>query len=281
MNTTTFNDLKVNFHFTECCNFRCKFCFAPFASKVLPFDTLLQVVNKIAESKSCTAINFAGGEPTIDGRLAELIQIAHKSGLNCSLITNGYNLTDNLLADILPHISKIGFSAHSFNEETKKAIMSCTNDFKTLTNNRLNDLCNQIVASGYDCKIKVNTVVCSLNKDEEMVSSIMQLPLTQWKILRCQKNARNASMTISDDEFEMFCNRNLGFKGTTIENDMQNTYIIINPQGDLVFNSGMKYTKCGNVLTDNIDELLVKYPLRIDEYNKREKYFCGKYNHLI
>jgi hypothetical protein len=117
----------------------------------------------------------------------------------------------------------------------------------------------------------VNTVVCSLNKNEEMVSGIMKLPLTQWKILRCQKNARNMSMTISDDEFEIFCNRNVGFKGTIIENDMHNTYIIINPQGDLVFNSGLTYTKCGSVLTDNIDELLDKYPLRIDEYNKREK----------
>jgi len=271
MNTTKSNNWKVNFHFTERCNFRCKFCFAPFASNVLPFDSLLQVVSKIAESKSCTAINFAGGEPTIYSRLAELIKFAHKSGLNCSLITNGYNLTDNLLADILPHLSKIGFSVHSFNEETKKAIMSCSTDFKSLTNNRLNKLCKQIVASGYNCQIKINTVVCSLNKDEEMVSSIMQLPLTQWKILRCQANARNMSMTISDDEFEKFCTRNIGFKGTTIENDMRNTYIIINPQGDLVFNNGLKYAKCGNILTDDIDNLLCTYPLRIDEYNKREK----------
>ena len=164
--STKSNNLKVNFHFTERCNFRCKFCFASFASKVLPFDSLLQIVSKIAASKSCTAINFAGGEPTIYGKLAELIQFANKSGLNCSLITNGYNLTDNLLADILPYISKIGFSVHSFNEETKKAIMSCTTGYNTLINNRLIDLCNQIVASGYDCKIKVNTVVCSLNKGE-------------------------------------------------------------------------------------------------------------------
>lgn len=252
----------------EGCNFHCKFCFAPFASKVLPFDSLLQIICKIAESKSCSAINFAGGEPTVYNRLSELIKFAHKCGLKCSLITNGYNLDDNLLKNILPYITKIGLSVHSFNEETKKAMMSCTNNLNTLTNYQLSEICDKITASGYDCKIKVNTVVCSLNKDENMVSRIKQLPIDQWKILRCQENTRDSSMLVSNDAFLNFCRNNKGFDGTTIEDDMHNTYIIVNPQGDLV--SSITYKKYGNVLHDDVDMLLTKYPLRIDKYNERE-----------
>ena len=263
-------NLKVNFHFTERCNFGCKFCFAPFESNVLTFNALLHIISKISESKSCSAINFAGGEPTIYKRLPELIRYAHNCGLECSLITNGYNLSDSLLSEILPYVTKIGFSVHSFREETQMAIMSCTQSFDTLTNHRLSELCAQIKTAKNSCKIKLNTIACSLNKNEVLVHNVKALNVDQWKILRCKENTKNEAMLVSDNDFDTFCKNNRGFNNTYIENNMYNTYIIVNPQGDLVFNQGKSYEVCGNLLCDNFDMLLKKYPLNISEYNKRE-----------
>lgn len=53
--------LKINYHVTEACNFRCKFCFAKYTNKTLGFEEQKAVIKKIAQSNLFEKINFIGG----------------------------------------------------------------------------------------------------------------------------------------------------------------------------------------------------------------------------
>ena len=118
--------LKINYHITENCNFNCKFCFAKYADKTLKLENQKLVIEKIADSMLFDAINFAGGEPLLDKNIVEHIQCSSRLGLKPSLITNGFLLDSQTLQQILPYLTMIGISVHTFDNETKRKIGSCT-----------------------------------------------------------------------------------------------------------------------------------------------------------
>ncbi len=116
---------KLNFHVTENCNFNCKFCFARYEDREISFEEKKQVIENIAKSGLFPEINFAGGEPFLDKGMVELIEFAHFQGLKVSVITNGSLLSDDLLMRVLPYISMLGISFHSFDDRNKCAMGFC------------------------------------------------------------------------------------------------------------------------------------------------------------
>lgn len=273
--------LKINYHLTQICNFGCKFCFAKYEKEHLDFEGQKKVIKNIAESGLFDSINFAGGEPLLIKELPSLIEYAAKLGLKVSLITNGYLLTDELLKVIIPNLVMIGISVHSFNETTKLKIGSCTKDGRTLSNERLDKICFSINKMNEDglsnCKIKINTVCCEPNISENLNTGIENLKNVQrWKILRCQEFGTNQSMLVSNEEFNFFKKINSNSKlNQVFENDMKDTYIMVNPAGILIKESsdGLSYKNIGSVLDEPLQVLMNKYELKLDIY--KERYLNG------
>lgn len=62
------------------------------------------------------------------------------------------------------------------------------------------------------CRIKINTVVSALNKDEVMSDFIDKIAADRWKILRMKPfqygSFSNLDIQVSDEEFEMFVESN-------------------------------------------------------------------------
>ena len=77
--------LKINYHVTEACNFRCKFCFAKYTNKTLGFEEQKAVIKKIAQSNLFEKINFIGGEPLLDKNIVALIKYSFELGLKVSM----------------------------------------------------------------------------------------------------------------------------------------------------------------------------------------------------
>ena len=159
-------NLKLNYHLTEVCNFGCKFCFAKYKHRCrLSFDEMETIVKKTADCGFFSGINFAGGEPFLVKRLPELIKIAKDKQLETSVITNGSFLTTEMLDSILPFLDCIGISVHSVSDKIKIKTGSCSKTNEVLSNERLLEICRYIRRKS-NCKIKINTVVNSLNKTE-------------------------------------------------------------------------------------------------------------------
>lgn len=264
-------NLKLNYHLTEVCNFGCKFCFAKYKHRCrLSFDEMETIVKKTADCGFFSGINFAGGEPFLVKRLPELIKIAKDKQLETSVITNGSFLTTEMLDSILPFLDCIGISVHSVSDKIKIKTGSCSKTNEVLSNERLLEICRYIRRKS-NCKIKINTVVNSLNKTEIISDFIKNLGIDRWKILRCQSFGCNTEMLVTDDEWNIFCERNYGLKGSVFENNMKDTYIMVNPSGFMIKENPDKngYEEIGNVFDNEIQQLLNKHPLHIDEYRLR------------
>ena len=272
--------LKINYHITENCNFNCKFCFAKYADKTLKLENQKLVIEKIADSMLFDAINFAGGEPLLDKNIVEHIQCSSRLGLKPSLITNGFLLDSQTLQQILPYLTMIGISVHTFDNETKRKIGSCTSSGEVLENQRLVEICNMVRSYNSQtrkkCKIKINTVICSENKQEILKKNIEPLQIDRWKCLRCQEFCKNQNYLVNDTEYKAFAQRNTLETETVeqvFEDDMKDTYIMINPEGKLLREGAdnRSYDEIGSVLEKDISDLLNVLPLKKRKYFERYK----------
>ena len=264
-------NLKLNFHMLEACNYRCRFCFAEFGDiRQLKAPEMFKVVEKTAACGCFSAINFAGGEPFLVKELPELIKCAKQLGLDTSVITNGSRLDKPMLDAILPNLDCLGISVHSLREETKRQIGSCSNKGATLGNEQLK-LISEYVRANSNCKLKINTVVNAYNKDEILAPFVKELDVDRWKIMRCKLFNANTPLLISDEEWQKFVHNNRGVDGSVIEGDMQNSYIIVNPAGDLITEGtrNASYNRIGSVIRDDMGGLLDKLPFNNMVYRKR------------
>ena len=265
--------LKLNYHITEACNFHCRFCFAKYEHKKLCPALQLQAVSKIAECGLFDSINFAGGEPLLDSNIEELIEYAKFKGLSVSLITNGFLLSDELIESIIPNLNMIGISVHSLNDEIKVKIGSCTNKQKFLTNERLIQICKKIHEVNPDCQIKLNTVVCSENFEEKLSDLFLsgELSLDKWKFLKCQSFDGNERICITESQFKRFIsiNNQESKVKKVFESNMKQSYIMMNPNGEIIKPENNSYKVLGSVLMDDIQSMVDGLDLDIAEYNKR------------
>lgn len=271
MEKSQMKNLKLNYHLLEGCNYGCKFCFARYADKTRQNRKVMEtVVQKAAECGFFSGINFAGGEPFLVQELANLIRFEKQKGLSTSVIPNGSFLTKQKLDEVLPFLDCIGISFHSVFDETKINVGACTKNKKFLTNESLQEICDYIRKTS-NCKIKINTIVNSCNKKESIAPFIKNLSIDRWKILRSQSFGYDRNMLVSDSEWNDFCKTNEGLPNTVFENNMKDTYIMVDSVGNLLKENldGNGNQIIGSVLALDMESLLLKHPLHVHEYSMK------------
>lgn len=250
--------LKVNLHLIEACNYRCRHCFAHFDKhNVLGKDKWQAIIDNTVKSGMVSSFNFAGGEPLLYPNLTSLAEYARSLGCDCSVITNGSCINEDWIKNNAHLFSTIGFSLDSFSPGTLRKIGRCDASGRVLDLDRIKEIFTLIKAYNPSVKIKVNTVVSAVNKDENLGELIKkhELPVDRWKILRIAKFENecfsNADITITDDEYTAYISRNLASFGIAAETDnvlyrtyncmeivceinLNGTYIMIDAGGYLV-----------------------------------------------
>lgn len=250
---------KINLHILEACNFRCQQCFSKFGTeKLLPVEDWKKIVDNCIAGDDVTEFNIAGGEPMLYPWLAELVQYIRDKGVKVSLITNGSLMNEEWIKNYAGMYETIGFSVDSINDETNRKIGRCDRNGKTISAGRIVELCGLIRKYAPGCRIKINTVVSALNKDEIMFDFIDEIAADRWKILRMKPfqygNFSNLDIQVSDEEFEEFVEKNRNRKGKAdgvtaeagmktarrkivVEPDMKASYVLIDSNGCLLDNA--------------------------------------------
>lgn len=274
---------KINLHILEACNYSCRHCFSHFDSgRTLSVDEWKQIVDNCRKGINVCEYNIAGGEPLMYRKLPELVRYIKQTGADCSIITNGFLMTDEWIKENAALYKTIGFSIDSFNPETLIRQGRCNAKGEILTGERLKHICEFIKECNPECKIKINTVVTKLNL-EENISKIIEefgIPVDRWKILKIKRFSNNAfsndDICISDSEFDSFVKRNTGFlrpdcaNEVIVEHSMSGAYIIIDANGYLLDNSRENiYTPVLNCLTEDFAEGFEKYNLNKELYFSR------------
>ena len=249
---------SVNYHLWKPCNMRCKFCFAAFNDLSrdelpkghLPRQRSLEVVRKLA-AFGFQKITFAGGEPTLCPWLPELIAEAKRAGLTTMIVTNGSRLTDTFLAKLSPHLDWITLSTDSLDEETNlrsgRAVAG-KGQRQVLSEDDYRELARQIKGCGI--RLKLNTVVHSLNYREDFHQFLEAINPERWKVLQVlpisgENDACFADFSISTAAYNSFLDRHRDVPYMIPEdnNAMSGSYAMVNPAGEFYTNRRGKYER--------------------------------------
>ena len=291
---------KINLHILEACNFRCRQCFSKFGTeKLLPVEDWKKIVDNCIAGADVTEFNIAGGEPMLYPGLIELVKYIRSKGVKVSLITNGSLMDEEWIKNYAGLYETIGFSVDSLDDETNKKIGRCDRSGKTIPASRIVGLCGLIRKYAPGCRIKINTVVSALNKDEVMSDFIDEVAADRWKILRMKPfqygSFSNLDIQVSNEEFERFVERNreksrekdkedgkeagaaaeAGVetvkRKVVVEPDMKASYVLIDSNGCLLDNAVDEMTPVAvcDCLKEDFAEGLRRLTLNRKKYEAR------------
>lgn len=245
--------LVINWHVTEVCNYRCRYCYAKWTSSgrelIHDFDNSRAMLADVFRYFSprnhenplrqymdwkVLRLNFAGGEPLL--YLEEVLRIMHfakELGFDTSLITNGSRLNTSMAADLAPCLSMLGLSLDSVDACTNRGIGRIDRRAGLLDIEKLPEVLAAAREINPKLRLKVNTVVNALNCSEDMGGLIHRLAPERWKVLRMLPIV-TSDLAVSNVDFEGFVNRHSSLGHVMcVENnaDMGESYIMIDPHG--------------------------------------------------
>ena len=289
--TPNFSDFSlkvpsVNFHLWEPCNMRCGFCFATFQDVKqemnlpkghLPKEDCFLLVDRLAES-GFEKFNSAGGEPTLCPWLPKLIVRAKGHGMTTSIVTNGSRITDQWLDDLNGSLDWIGLSIDAVDPEKSIYIGRAIGGRVPITEEEYLNIIDKIKRHGI--RLKINTVVNSVNWEEDLTPFIQLAKPERWKLFQVlpvkgQNDAHIANFEITTEQFEAYVERN-----RIVENDgisvvpenneaMTESYVMIDPAGRFFDNVQDSYRYSEPILKVGVEEALKQVSIDPERFRQR------------
>ena len=245
------NELVINFHMTEACNYRCDYCYATWDgahSKELHRQegSVEQLLDRLAAyflsnnplkqsmAYGAVRVNFAGGEPMLLGkRFSDALLHAKSKGFRTSIITNAAFLDDERLLELSRHIDVLGVSFDTPDEIIAGSIGRMDRKGVWISDIKLAHIATMYRQLNPLGVFKVNTVVNQHNYHESLVDVMKMVNPDKWKILRVLP-IYGRIKPVSDSQFDGYLQRHELFSHLSVvedNEDMKHSYLMINPEG--------------------------------------------------
>ncbi len=263
------DELVINWHITEACNYNCSYCFAKWG-KPNELHRSLESIEKLLDNLASyfifgnpqikqnleyenVRLNIAGGEPMILGSTFSIVlMLAKQKGFKTSIITNGHYLLNNKFD--LPNnvLDMVGISFDSQSYDIRSRIGRIDRKGESLSSDDLKFVLTKLSSSQKGLRTKVNTVVNKLNWEEDFTSLMLDIAPDKWKVLQVMPYGDD-DLLITKDQFGQFIERHES-NGLPIYPEsnfaMTESYLMIDPKGRFYQNRsngmGYVYSKCIN-----------------------------------
>ena len=239
--------LSVNLVVTLKCNYNCRFCFGHLRAihKPLSTDRILEIPKLLAEV-GCQKLTLEGGEPFLFPKLDSILYSAKEAGLTTCIVSNGSAITEETLEVISNALDWLGISLDSASERIEKQL-GRGNGCHVLNSVQVADWAREL-----GIRLKINSVITSLNYTEDMTELISHLAPERWKAfqvlpIKGENDDGMQDLSISNEQFETFIktNRKITDKGIPFvpefNDDMIGSYIMLLPDGSFFSNHGGKH----------------------------------------
>lgn len=276
----------VNWHFWPWCNYGCKFCFATFedlpATKKLSREDALKIPKMLVDA-GAEKLTFVGGEPTLCPYLGELLEEAKRVGLTTCIVSNGTGLTEAFLEQWGQHIDWVGLSIDASNDDLHMKIgRGKKSDLSRGLSQHLElslEVWERCATRGI--RMKLNTVVCKQNKDDDMMQLVNSLRPDRWKVFQVlpvkgQNDANIEDMTVSDEEYQEWIDRHqtqnyLNIKMICEDNKvMRGSYAMMDALGRFYSNTSGGHLYGPSVLNVGVEKAWKENDFRRDAFLARE-----------
>lgn len=193
-------------------------------------------------------INFAGGEPMLHPKIIDYCKAAKDLGMTVSVTTNGYYLNGKVISDMRKFVDWIGLSVDSVSDAIEQKL--CRGYGNHVSH------CIEIADIIHEAEIhlKVNSTITSLNYEENMRPLIRTLNPERWKVFQMLdikgENDSAHDLLITNEQFNQFVQNHKLFR---LENsnspvfeyaeDMEGSYFMITPSGNVKIDTGRVITK--------------------------------------
>ncbi len=273
--------ISVNWHLWPRCMNKCKFCFGTFKEikSVLTKEQALRIPS-ILKSVGTEKLSFTGGEPLLCPNLGDLIIETKNLGLTTMLITSGSLLTENFIDKYSSYIDWIALSVDSSNEETQYKLGRGTGNHIQ----KIKEIVE--VIHGVGIKLKINTVVTSLNWEEEMSDLIGELSPDRWKVFQVlsvkgQNDEHFRSLEVSKMQFEAFV-RNHNYLNPIAEDNaiMRGSYLMLDALGRFFQNTNGHLEYSSSILNVDPNKALNQVGWNFRKFIQRGGYYNWNSNFL-
>lgn len=253
---------SICWNITSKCNEKCKFCYRILTDKENGLEKnkkILELLTKLSVDK----ISWTGGEALLYPNLLELLKIAKSKGIINNLLTNGKELSEEKIRELEPYLDYITFSYDSNNPETY-GIMGRGEEHGI----HIIEILDFIQKNDIDIKIKINTLVSKINKNEviDIGKTLKKYKIERWKLfkflpLRNCAISNKINFEISDKEFKnvILDIKDLYGKDMNViecnEDKIQKKYLLINSVGDFIITEEYKDKKIYNIEEENVENL--------------------------
>ena len=260
----------INWHFWPWCNYGCKFCFARFEdiprADRLPKEIALTVPEMLAEA-GAEKITFVGGEPTLCPYLGDLLATSKDVGLTTCIVSNASGLTENFLDKWGHLIDWVGLSIDASSDKIHAEIgRGMRGDLARSRSHHLElaiDAWDRCRSRGI--RMKLNTVVCKPNLDDDMMELVLKLRPERWKIFEVlpvegQNDGDVDDLLLDEGEFQTWVDRHASIADEGIQfvpesNElMRGSYAMMDALGRFYSNSEGGHTYGPSILEIGVRE---------------------------
>ena len=276
----------VNWHFFPRCNYGCTFCFATFEDIDFSENLEKELGYSLLESLSkegVEKVTFVGGEPTLSPWLGDYLVKAKELGLVTCIVSNGTGLTDIFLDSWSKYIDWVGMSIDASNDEIH--YLMGRGEKRHLKEGYSKHLISGIDAwqrcQSHGIRMKLNTVVCKVNLEDNMLELVHFLRPERWKCFQVlpidgQNDGNVEDLLITENEYKSWIKKHeiISLEGIQFipeSNDlMRGSYAMIDSLGRFYSNSDGSHCYTKSILDVGIEEAWRQNIFREELFIERE-----------
>lgn len=254
---------------TSACNYKCEYCYRHKNNKTVNPCQAKVIIDKLY-SMGCRKLSLSGGEPLLwysKEKVIDLLNYIKNKGIITEIITNGYYLKASDFSELSKCLDVFTIDVDSINSDIQVNLGRPANHFD-------NAKILYKEARKYGIKIKLNTVVTSLNQDYilDMADFVKDNGFYKWKLYQFMPimgfTDEKKHLLLDKQKFSSLMtklkNSMLG-SGTWIvtenNDEMAGSYINIDQRGcvftnQIMDNGLLKQHNLGNVMDLSIDKIM-------------------------
>jgi len=203
--------LSLELEFTRRCNLRCVYCYSEAGAGSdgeLTLEEIKGVIDEAIDLGAKKIILLGGGEPLLYEHISEVVRHIHKAGVEQTIFTNGYHLTENLARYFFEKDVSVVLKHNSFKEIVQDSLAGVEGAYR-----KIQEALANLFKAGYPKgkkQLAIQTVIVKQNLEEipSMWTWARKMGIIPYfEVITMQGRAkRHQEIVVTPDEIERVFN---------------------------------------------------------------------------